>query len=118
MQWLAHECLDGFARGGNRDMDFARGLSGNWREDAIRLARNRRQPVFSAILFGANRLFCAKLTIFLPQYQARRIELAAHSTKVVRLGQTTGREKAEAHHQALLPIKALWFICAIATSDG
>jgi hypothetical protein len=31
----------------------------------------------------------------------RRIELAAHSAKLLRLGQTTGRKKAEAHHQAL-----------------
>ncbi|MEF8716567.1 MAG: hypothetical protein V5B35_14600 [Candidatus Accumulibacter necessarius] len=34
--------------------------------------------------------------------------MAAYSAKVIRLGQTTGREKAEAHHQALLPIQALW----------
>jgi hypothetical protein len=30
-------------------------------------------------------------------------ELVAHSAKLIRFGQTTGREKAEAHHQALLP---------------
>jgi hypothetical protein len=53
MQRLAHVGLDGFARGGNRDIDFARGLSGNWRDDAIRLARNRRQPVFHCPAFAS-----------------------------------------------------------------